>query len=113
MSDAATVSSTFGNLPWIRNAKFDSWFIFGLFALSLITGLVIMFEPSLFWPILVIDLWFLGYHHVISTYTRICFDKESFAENKWLVLGLLPAVVVGTLAAAFVVGLWLIVTIYF
>lgn len=113
MSDTAAPNSFYQNLPWIRNATFDSWFIFGLLGLSVITGLVILFEPSLFYPILVLDLWFLGYHHVISTYTRICFDKESFAENKWLVLGLLPAVVVGTLAMAFVVGLWAIVTIYF
>lgn len=113
MSDTATPTRQDINLPWVRNARFDTAFIFGIPLLALTTGLVIMFKPSLFYPILVIDLWFLGYHHVISTYTRICFDKQSFAENKMLVLGLLPLVVVSTLAAAFLFGLWLIVTIYF
>ena len=101
------------SLPWIRNARFDSWFIFGLLALSVVTGAVILFEPSLFYPILVIDLWFLGYHHVVSTYTRLCFDKASFQENKFLVVGLLPMVVVGTLGAVWLFGIWVVVTIYF
>ncbi|MEM1274402.1 MAG: hypothetical protein AAGF88_11330 [Pseudomonadota bacterium] len=113
MTDATSQSTSYPELPWIRNARFDTGFIFGLLLLSIVTGIVILVEPSLFYPILIIDLWFLGYHHVISTYTRICFDKESFEENKLLLVGLLPLVVVGTLAAAFVVGLWLIVTIYF
>jgi len=113
VSDASAPTHYYGNLPWIRNAQFDSVFIFGLFALAWITGLVIMFEPSLFYPILVIDLWFLGYHHVISTYTRICFDKESFQENKILLTGLLPLIVVGTLGVVWVFGLWVVVTIYF
>lgn len=77
------------------------------------TGLVILFEPSLFYPILAIDLWFLGYHHVIATFTRICFDKQSFAEHKFLMVGLLPIVVVATLGVVWIAGLWVIVTIYF
>ncbi|MEO1747462.1 MAG: hypothetical protein AAFR27_02385, partial [Pseudomonadota bacterium] len=67
----------------------------------------------LFYPILIIDLVFLGYHHVISTYTRICFDKSSFREHRFLVIGLLPMVVVATVAIAWLVGIWAIVTIYF
>lgn len=113
MTDTATPPRSYVNLPWIRNARFDAGFIFGLLALSCVTALVIIIEPSLFYPILVIDLWFLGYHHVISTFTRICFDKESFQEHKSLIIGLLPIVVVGTLSVAWIAGLWVIVTIYF
>ena len=113
MTDTATPSQSYADLPWIRNARFDGMFIFGLLALSCVTGLVIIIEPSLFYPILVIDLWFLGYHHVISTFTRICFDKDSFQENKFLMVGLLPVVIVGTLGVVWVFGLWVIVTIYF
>lgn len=101
------------NLPWIRNAQFDIGFIFGLLGLSIVTGMVILWEPSLFYPILVIDLWFLGYHHVISTFTRICFDKESFQEHKFLMVGLLPIVIVVTLGVVWMFGLWTVVTIYF
>lgn len=100
-------------LPWIRNASFDAWFIFGLLALSCITGFVVIYEPSLFYPILVLDLWFLGYHHVISTFTRICFDRESFAEHRFLMIGLLPIVMLVTLGVAWIFGLWTIVSIYF
>ncbi|MFD1196055.1 hypothetical protein ACFQ3C_15395 [Seohaeicola saemankumensis] len=113
MTDAEIQPRSNVELPWIRNARFDFFFIFGLLALSCITGAVILLEPSLFYPILVIDLWFLGYHHVISTYTRICFDKESYAEHKSLLFVLLPAVIVGTLGVVWIFGLWVVVTIYF
>lgn len=113
MTDTVNSERPDAALPWIRNARFDTGFIFGLFALSCITGMVILMEPTLFYPILVIDLWFLGYHHVISTFTRICFDKESFQEHKFLMVGLLPIVIVVTLGVAWVFGLWVIVSIYF
>ena len=113
MADTFEPNRSYAALPWIRNATFDSGFIFGLLALSCITGLIILMEPTLFYPILVIDLWFLGYHHVISTFTRICFDKESFKEHKFLMVGLLPIVIVFTVGVAWVFGLWVIVSIYF
>lgn len=106
-------AETYDSLPWMRNSRFDTGFIFGLFALSLCTVAVILIEPSLFYPILVIDLWFLGYHHVIATFTRLCFDRKSFEDNRFLVVGLLPIVAAVTLFAAWQVGIWLIVTIYF
>jgi hypothetical protein len=101
------------SLPWIRNAQFDLFFIFGILALSFLTGAVIIIEPSLFYPILVIDLWFLGYHHVIATFTRLCFDKKSRSEHWFLVFGLTPIVAAVTLLVAWQIGLWVIVTIYF
>lgn len=113
MTDILASKGSNTALPWLRNARFDIGFIFGLIALSCLTGLVILIEPTLFYPILVIDLWFLGYHHVISTFTRICFDKESFQEHKFLMVGLLPIVIVLTLGVAWVFGLWVIVSIYF
>lgn len=98
---------------WLRNARFDLSFILGLPALAFLTGMVVIYRPELFLPILVLDLWFLGYHHVIATYTRLCFDKKSFAENWPLLIVLLPAVAIGTLAIAFGVGLWTVVSVYF
>ncbi len=109
----ATTSARCDSLPWMRNVKFDGTFIFGLFFLSLVTGAVITIQPALFYPILVIDLWFLGYHHVIATFTRLCFDRQSFRENKFLVLGLTPIVAAVTFLVAWQVGIWVIVTIYF
>lgn len=98
---------------WLRSAQFDLSFIWGIAALGIVTGFVVTWQPSWFWPILIFDLWFLGYHHVISTYTRLCFDRKSFADSGFLVFGLLPLVTVGTIAVAWFVGLWAIISVYF
>jgi hypothetical protein len=112
MSDMiATVTKA--NWAWLRNPQFDTSFILGIPALAILTGAVVVWQPSLFIPILIFDLWFLGYHHVIATYTRLCFDRKSFSEHWPLLVALLPLVTIGTLAVAFVFGLWTIVSIYF
>jgi hypothetical protein len=98
---------------WLRNPRFDAFFVAGLPALAILLGLVVVWNPRLFWPVLVLDLWFLGYHHVISTYTRLCFDRKSFAESRVLIFVLLPVVAAATGIAAAAAGLWLIVSIYF
>ena len=81
---------------WLRNAGFDSAFIGGGVALALLSGTAIVIEPSLFYPILLLDLWVLGYHHVIATFTRLCFDRASFDERRWMIVHLLPMVAVAT-----------------
>lgn len=98
---------------WLRSRTFDLGFILGLPALSLFNVGFILLYPELFWYVLAVDLWVLGYHHVISTYTRLCFDKESFQKSRFLIFGLLPMVAIGTVAIAAVFGLWTIVTVYF
>lgn len=98
---------------WLRNRRFDLWFIVGLPAAGILTGLFVSWQPAAFWPILVFDLWILGYHHVISTYTRLVFDKKSFKESRLLVFGVLPLIALATLTIAGAVGLWAIVSIYF
>ncbi len=110
---SSSASLTAASLPWIRNSHFDLGFIYGLLALAALTGSTVLYFPNLFWPILTLDLWFLGYHHVISTYTRICFDRKSFAENGRLIYGLLPAVAIGTMLVAWQFGVWVIVSVYF
>lgn len=103
----------YADLPWIRNPRFDTGFIFGLPAISLAVFLAISAQPELFYPILIIDLWLLGYHHVVATFTRLAFDKQSFHENRFLVLGVGPLIAIATGLVAWLVGLWSIVTIYF
>ncbi|HEY7385382.1 MAG TPA: hypothetical protein VH743_17110 [Beijerinckiaceae bacterium] len=98
---------------WLRSARFDLFFILGLPALGVGTGALVIAWPHLFVPVLILDLWFLGYHHVISTYTRLCFDRKSFESSRFLVFGLLPLVAGATLLVAAVVGLWAIVSVYF
>lgn len=108
-----TAAVRYRALPWIRNPGFDVLFIFGLPVMAAMTGLVVSLEPRLLVPIVTIDLWLLGFHHVISTYTRLCFDRESFRQNYRLVVYLLPAVALVTLAVALTFGAWVVVTVYF
>jgi hypothetical protein len=98
---------------WLRSARFDLSFILGIPILAIATIALIVVQPHLFTPILILDLWFLGYHHVIATYTRLCFDRGSFAEHWPLVVLLLPAAVLGTLTAIYFFGLWIVVSVYF
>jgi len=97
---------------WLRDRSFDMHFIVGIAALALISGTVVVWTPALFIPILIADLWLLGYHHVISTYTRLCFDKESFRTHRFLVLWLPVLVLAGVLALGYGVSLWVLSSIY-
>jgi hypothetical protein len=112
MSDI-TVRVAHVNWAWLLSRSFDLWFIVGLPVVAVLTGIIVVWQPHLFAPVLIFDLWFLGYHHVISTYTRLCFDRKSFSEHWPLLVVFLPAVTLGTLVVAYAVGLWVIVSIYF
>ena len=79
---------------------------------ALASGVLVMVEPRLFWPVLMADLWLLGYPHVIATWTRIAMDGEGFARHRFLALGLPVPVLLGTLALAAFVGFWAVATIY-
>ena len=97
---------------WMRSGPFDLFFIFGVAALALATGGVVVLKPQWFTIILLLDLWLLGYHHVVSTFTRISFDKSSFREHRFLVIILPWIVLVATLAVGLTVGLWALATTY-
>ena len=99
--------------PWLLDARFDTTFILGGIALALLSGTAIVIEPSLFYPILLLDLWILGAQHVIATFTRLCFDRVSFQERGWMITHLLPIVALATILVAWQIGLWIIVTIFF
>ena len=81
---------------WLRSRDFDLAFILGIPSISLATIALIIQAPQLFWAVLAIDLWVFGYHHVIATYTRLCFDRKSFRSSRFLIFGLLPMVAVAT-----------------
>ena len=99
---------------WLRNQQFDLVFIVGLTVLALASGAAVLIDPRLLMPILIADLWLLGYHHVVSTYTRLCFDKDSLQRYRFLIFGLPFLVAAGCLAAVFAVSdIWILVSIYF
>ena len=97
----------------LRNAGFDRWFIFGIPAVAIVSLAVVLVWPATFYTVLALDLWLLGYHHVIATYTRIGLDRESRAKY-WALFLVLP---IGVIAAVFSIGLaagaGFLTTIYF
>jgi hypothetical protein len=99
---------------WLRDQRFDLIFIIGLTLLGLASGVAVLTDPRLLMPILLAVLWLLGYHHVISTYTRLCFDKDSLRRYGFLVFGLPFVVAAGCVLAVTVTsGIWIIASIYF
>ncbi|NNF15721.1 MAG: hypothetical protein HKN70_03185 [Gammaproteobacteria bacterium] len=96
----------------LRNPRFDVFFIVGIPVIAIASGLLVTYDNNLFMPILIADLWILGYHHVISTYTRLAFDKQSLIEHKALVFYLLPAVAVAVMVMGVSIGPWAITTTY-
>ena len=108
----ATQIATASTPGWLRSSEFDLGFIVGIAAIALFSGLVCTLEPRLFPLILTLDLWLLGYHHVISTFTRLCFDRESFRQHRFLVVQLPLIVLATTIAVAFGIGFWVLGTVY-
>jgi hypothetical protein len=96
----------------LRNAPFDACFVLGIPAVALAAGGFVTLRPELFLLIFSIDMWLLGYHHVVATFTRVCFDSESFKTHRWLVLLLPLAVAAAVLLAVTLVGMWAIATVY-
>src|SRR5215217_4829614 len=97
---------------WLRGRTFDLGFILGSASVALLAGFTVVLQPGLFAPVLLLDLWLLGYHHVIATFTQIAFDVTSVRQHRFLVLGLPPFVILGTFVLAVLIGLWAIVTLY-
>ena len=93
-------------------ARFDRHFIFTTAAIAILSGVAVSARPGLFLPVLMLDLWLLGYHHVVSTYTRLCFDADSFRRRRWMIFGLLPGVFAAVAVIGATAGLWLLATIY-
>ena len=69
-------------------------------------------EPGLFAVLLLADLWLLGYHHVVATYTRLAFTAEALRSNRFLAFDLLLLMTVATLGLAFTAGAWVVATAF-
>lgn len=98
---------------WLRGPVFDLGFIVGLTALALASGSIAVLYPRLFMPMVLLDLWLFGYHHVVSTYTRLCFDRLSLRSHPFLLWGLPFIVLACTLGMAGGLGLWSLTSLYF
>jgi len=100
------------SLPWLRSFRFDIGFILLIPFMAIAAGFSVNENPALFAGILLLDIWLLGYHHVISTFTRISFSKQQAAEHRTLLIHVPILVLAGTVAALYFVGPWAIATLY-
>lgn len=80
--------------------------------LATATVLVVVAIPDLLLPIIMLDLWLLGYHHVVATYTRTSMSLESLKRHWFLNFALPPLVLASVVALALTGGALLVTTIY-
>ena len=113
MASAVEYAPTLASAGWLRSRSFDLRFILAVAGIALFSGLVTAANRKLFGLVLLLDLWLLGYHHVVATGTRLCFDRTSLREHRFLLFGLPPLVALGTVSAAWGLGEWSITTTYF
>lgn len=97
---------------WLRSVPFDLTYVVGISAFALAIGVIVVANPRLFPAAFFLNAWLLGYHHVISTFTRLTFDRDSLQQHKFLVTGL-PLIVLGAVfAACLLFGGWILTTVY-
>jgi hypothetical protein len=109
-SAAATVGAP--PAAWLRGPAFDLTFIFGAMLAALVSGGLVLHEPKWFGMVLFVDLWVFGYHHVIATFTRLCFDTDSFRRHRFLVLVLPLLVTAVCISAGLLYGRVVLATAY-
>jgi len=107
-----TVSANIPSPGWLRSREFDLGFIAAIAGVALLSGFAVSMNPKLLVPIMLADLWLLGYHHVVSTFTRLAMDRESFRAHRFIVLYLPFIVLAAVSMMAAGLGLWSIVTLY-
>ncbi len=97
---------------FVWNQAFDATLLVAPISLGLLAVAFVAADPSLFAAVLLADLWFLGYHHVISTYTRLGFSSRSLRRNRFLAVDLLLIIVLATLALALTAGAWVVASAF-
>ncbi len=100
-------------VAWLYGARFDLFFVVGSAALALLSSVAILADPALFAPIFFLNMWGLAFPHVVATFTRLSFDKASFRQNRFLVVGLPPMIFAVVAAVGLSQGQWLLATVYF
>lgn len=98
---------------YLDGTTYDNTLIWGVMFLALASGVFVLWKPGMFTSVLVADLWLLGYHHVIATYTKLAATKQDRKENQFLIY-VLPLLVLASVSFLyFLSGAIIIVTIYF
>ena len=96
----------------LRGVGFDLTYIAGVGSLALLIGWIVTTNPQLFLLIFLLNAWLLGYHHVVSTFTRLSFDRDSFGQRRFLITKLPLIVLAGVLVLGALFGAWILTTVY-
>lgn len=97
---------------YLYSKSVDVFFVVGIPLVALISMSVVLWKPELFGLMFLLDLNLLGYHHVISTFTRFQLNQENSRLNKWLLLYAPPFILSALFGLADFGGAALIVTAY-
>jgi hypothetical protein len=97
---------------YIRSWEFDATLLLVPFGTGLMAALAVTADARLYPFLLLADLWLLGYHHVVATYTRLAFDGRSLRRHRFLAVDLLVFVTMATLAVAMTAGAWVIASAF-
>src|SRR5262245_23939141 len=76
-------------LAYIRSEEFDTTLLVAPLLAGLAAAAIVTANTRLYPILLLADLWLLGYHHVVATYTRLAFDGQSLRRNRFLAIDLL------------------------
>src|SRR5262245_63168334 len=111
--DTTTIPTAKVSVPAVQRTCIKSEaFDIALLILPLAAGLgaaaAVLASPGLFRGLLIADLWLLGYHHVVATYTRLAFTADTFRRNRFLAFDLLLLMTAATLGLAFTAGAWVV-----
>jgi hypothetical protein len=96
----------------IYSTPFDLTLLIGPALAGLLAGVAVVADPRFYAPVLFADLWLLGYHHVVATYTRMAFDARSLSRHRFLAVDLLVLMTVVTIGVAFTAGAWVIASTF-
>jgi hypothetical protein len=97
---------------YIRSAAFDSTLLLAPLFTGLVVAAITVGNPRLFPVLLFADVWLLGYHHVVATYTRLAFDRSSLRTNRFLAVDLLVLMIGAVFLLTLWGGAWVIATAF-
>jgi hypothetical protein len=97
---------------YIRSASFDSTLLGAPLCAAFVAAAFAMADPRWYAFVLLADVWFLGYHHIVATYTRLTFNRESLRQNHFLAVELLILIMGAVGVLAWTGGAWIIATLY-
>ena len=109
---SAPLAAPAARRAYVRNAGFDATLLMAPALAGVAASGVVLAAPWLYAFVLLADLWLLGYHHVVATYTRLAFDGASLRTNRFLAIDLLVLVIAATLVLAMTAGAWVVVSAF-